>query len=254
MTPVQVSVQRMVVVLASGLLLAFQGCVSYEETGVIHPDGSGEVRIAIGMPRDNVDPDRVAEVRSAVKRLKGVQWISGIDSGAGKRRWIGGTVHFDSVEALRPLNTILPIEDLFGGIRLDVTDSGTLLRRNVKLPPGSKEEGDFTHITWRVPGTIVATDKRGHIDSSGSGVRWNLPLPEGDLETATTTVRWKKKPLLPQPAWMDRVPWLQCIPAIDPWLLGLQVVNLVLMALALVLTLRVKSLVREHVRRMRHNR
>lgn len=243
-----------------GLLLASlfvaTGCVSYDERGVLNADGSGEVRIVIGLARDNVDHQNVGEVRSRVAKLPGLRWVRTIDSSAGSRRWTGAVLAFDSVEALRPLNRIIALEDLFGRIDRVETDSGIVLRRTIKLPGGSSHDYDFNRVSWSFPGDIVQSDRRAMIDSTGRGARWNLPLGDETQAQATLLVRYEK-PLLSTPGWIGKVSmkgwfdsptlrgWLDALPFkswIDslpgkggetarPWFLALQVVLLVALAM-----------------------
>lgn len=232
-------------------ILAIQGCVSYDERAVVHSDGSGEIRIVVGVARDNTDHQRLADVKLAVSRLRGIRWISDIDSFAGPRHWVGAVIQFDSVEALRPLNSIVALESLFNNIRIEDTDSGMILRRAIKLPHGAAADGDFTRINWRFPGTIIASDRRAKLDSTGAGVRWDLPLGEEGKEWASTMVRWKK-PLLSQPAWLD---WMHCPPMdlfASCWLIGLQALTLLgLMVLAILVPTRIRAIVRDLARKRR---
>lgn len=188
--------------LALASLFMAAGCVSYDERGVLHADGTGEVRIAIGVDRDYGDPQDVAEVKRKVARLAGVRWLRTVDSNAGSRRWQGAVLAFDSVEALRPLNRIIELEDLFVGIDRIETDSGIVLRRNIRLPAGSERDGDFTRISWRFPGDIVQTDRRAKIDSTGSTANWRLPMGDESEPQARMLVRYKE-PILATPAWLE---------------------------------------------------
>lgn len=225
-----------------------QGCVSYDETGVVHPDGTGEVRIAIGLARDNVDHQRIGEVKRVVSRLKGLRWLSDFDSSAGARRWTGAVIHFDSVEALRPLNTVIALESLFGNISMTETDSGTVLRRTILLPSGTHDDGDFNRVSWTFPGTIVGSDRRARIDSSKTRARWSLPLGDGNKETAALMVRWKK-PILVAPSWVPALPESILGTPRQWWLLGLEVACfLAVLVLAILVPTRLKPRVRAFVR------
>lgn len=188
--------------LAIGTIFAMavlQGCLSYDETGVLNADGSGEVTIVFGMPRDKVDHEKVAEVKHNAKRLRGLHWTSDIDSTSGGRQWIGAILHFDSVAALRRLNTVLPHESMFETMKLLDSDSGMVLRRTIKIPSGSISDGDFTRISWTFPGAILSTDRRAKRDSSSKRIAWTLPVEGNESEWAVTEVRWAK-PLLPIPS------------------------------------------------------
>jgi len=225
-----------------------QGCVSYDETGVVHPDGSGEVRIAIGLARDNVDHQKIGEVKRVVSRLKGLHWISDFDSAAGARRWTGAVIHFDSVEALRPLNTVIALESLFGNIAMTETDSGTVLRRTILLPSGTHDDGDFNRVSWSFPGTIVASDRRARIDSSKTRASWSLPLGDGNKQTAALMVRWKK-PLLAVPTWVPELPESLRLDPRSWWSLGLQAANFLgVLVLAILVPTRLRPRVRAFVR------
>lgn len=187
---------------AASMLLA-TGCVSYDEKGVLHTDGTGEVRIAIGVDRDYGDPQDVAEVKRKVAKLPGLRWVGTVDSAAGSRRWQGAVIAFDSVEALRPLNRIIELEDLFVGIDRIVTDSGIVLRRRIRLPPGSERDGDVNRVSWSFPGEVVQTDRLGRVDSADDGmVRWRLPLGDESEPQARMLVRYKE-PILATPAWLE---------------------------------------------------
>lgn len=206
------------VLLVACILLA-AGCVSYDERGVLHADGTGEVRIAIGVDRDYGDPQDLVEVKRKVSKLPGLRWVSTVDSGAGSRRWQGAVLAFDSVEALRPLNRIIELEDLFVGIDRLETDSGIVLRRNIRLPAGSERDGDFNRVSWRFPGDIVQTDRRAKVDSTESGATWKLPMGDESEVQATLLVRYKE-PILATPAWMETPSsngWLQ-LPWLRRWL------------------------------------
>lgn len=218
-------------VLPAWIALIFQGCVSYQETGVLHPDGSGEIRIVIGVERSRAEPGKVGEIRRSLQKLPGLRWISAVDSNAGKRRWLGGVVAFDSVAALRPLNSLLPLELLFGKLRLADTDSGRVLTRLVKLPEGSAEDGDFTRIVWTFPGRILQTDKHANVDSADKRVEWNLPTGTSSRVWAATSVRWEE-PRYPVLARLDQMPWAKSAPGFPPWPVLFQVLNLVLLAWA----------------------
>lgn len=178
------------------------GCVSYDERGVLNADGSGQVRIAIGVDKDYGDHQDVGEVKRRVAKLPGLRWVGTVDSSAGSRRWQGAVLAFDSVEALRPLNRIIELEDLFVGIDRVVTDSGIVLRRRIRLPPGSERDGDVNRVSWTFPGEVVQTDRIGKIDSSNDGVvRWRLPLGDESEAQAAMLVRYEE-PVLAAPAWM----------------------------------------------------
>jgi len=179
-------------------MAGLQGCLSYDETGILNADGSGEVTIVFGMAKDKVDHDKVAEVKHAAKRLRGLHWTSDIDSTGGGRRWIGAVIHFDSVAALRRLNTVLPTESMFETMKLTETDSGMVLRRAIKIPSGSLSDGDFTRISWKFPGKVLSTDHHAKRDSGSSRIAWSLPVEGNSNEFETTEVRWAK-PLLPVP-------------------------------------------------------
>jgi hypothetical protein len=188
-------------ILALGAVFAMagvQGCLSYDETGVLDADGSGEVAIVFGVPKDKVDHDKIAEVKRAAKRLRGLRWTADIDSSGGGRRWIGAVIHFDSLAALRRLNAVLPTESMFETMKLSETDSGTILRRTIKIPSGSASEGDYTRISWKFPGAVLSTDRRAKRDSATGRIVWNLPVEGNSGEWAVTQVRWAK-PLFPIP-------------------------------------------------------
>lgn len=183
-------------------ILLAAGCVSYDEKGVLNADGSGQVRIAIGVDKDYGDHQDVGEVKRRVAKLPGLRWVSTVDSNAGSRRWQGAVLAFDSVEALRPLNRIIELEDLFVGIDRVVTDSGIVLRRRIRLPPGSERDGDVNRVSWSFPGQVVQTDRIGRIDSTDEGlVRWRLPLGDESEAQAALLVRYEE-PVLAAPAWM----------------------------------------------------
>lgn len=191
---------RSSLLLASILLAA--GCVSYDERGVLNADGSGQVRIAIGVDKDYGDHQDVGEVKRRVAKLPGLRWVATVDSAAGSRRWQGAVLAFDSVEALRPLNRIIELEDLFVGIDRIVTDSGIVLRRRIRLPPGSERDGDVNRVSWSFPGDVVQTDRIGRVDSTDDGlVRWRLPLGDESEAQAALLVRYTE-PVLAAPAWM----------------------------------------------------
>lgn len=185
-----------------GSLLFATGCVSYDEKGVLNADGSGQVRIAIGVDKDYGDHQDVGEVKRKVAKLPGLRWVSTVDSNAGSRRWQGAVIAFDSVEALRPLNRIIELEDLFVGIDRVVTDSGIVLRRRIRLPPGSERDGDVNRVSWTFPGEVVQIDRIGRVDSTDEGkVRWRLPLGDESEAQAALLVRYRE-PVLAAPAWM----------------------------------------------------
>lgn len=191
--------RRAVLAIPVALAVAgLQGCLSYDERGVLNADGSGEVSIVFGIPKDKVDRDKIAEVKRTAKRLRGLHWSGDIDSSRGGRRWIGGVVRFDSLGALRRLNTVLPNESMFETMKLTETDSGMVLRRAIRIPSGSAADGDFTRISWTFPGAVLQTDRRARRDSTSGSVVWNLPVEGNQSEWAVAEVRWRQ-PLLPVP-------------------------------------------------------
>ena len=182
---------------ALGLAIAFQGCLSYDESGSLNSDGSGEVRIGFGVSGDKADPQKISEIRYAVKHLAGVHWIATLDSNSAGRHWHGAVVRFDSLAALRPLNTILPMENLFGNLRFSRTDSGNVWRRSVKLPTSTSDDHDFMKLSWQVPGRILAADRHAKWEKGSNLVTWTLPTDGASGEWAGLEVRWEE----------DAIPW-----------------------------------------------
>lgn len=215
-------------VLAVVALLGLQGCLSYRERGELRADGSGRISVAMGAPSGSYDAEKAAEVVAAVKRLRGMRWIEGIDSSAQGRRWRGGSVEFDAPKSLRPLNSVLPLEGMFGGIQL--VDSGDIriLTRTLKIPSSSNASSRETFdIEWDVPGRILSTDRHASWEEGSNVVRWRFVADESGDKTVRLTVRWSvplwSRPLGSNPA--ER--------GFEPWMLALAIANLAVALIAI---------------------
>lgn len=194
-------------------LLGLQGCLSYREQAELHADGSGRISVAMGAPSGSYDAEKAAEVVGTVKRLRDLRWIDGVDSTAQGRRWRGGTVEFESPNSLRPLNSVLPLENMFGGIqRIDSGDVG-VLTRTLKIPSSSNSSSRETFdIEWKVPGRILSTDRHAKWDEGSNVVRWRFVADESGDKTVRLTVRWSvpvwSRPIASTPAERDLASWV----------------------------------------------
>lgn len=213
---------------AAVAVLGLQGCLSYREQGELRTDGSGRVAVVLGVPAGSDNPEKAAEVVGTVKRLRGLTWIEGVDSGSQGRRWRGGTVGFDSVKSLRPLNSTLPLEDLFGGIQLVDSGDVRILTRTLKIPSGSDSRSPETFdIEWRIPGRILSTDRHALRDSGSETVRWRFTADGSGDKTVRLTVRWSP------PVWSRSIASTSRDRRISPWVLGLSIANLALALIAI---------------------
>ncbi|MEN9308482.1 MAG: hypothetical protein RL173_2414 [Fibrobacterota bacterium] len=174
-------------------LISLQGCLSYHETAELFDDGSGEIRIVFGIANGTQETEKIREVRRSAKRLRGVHWIADVDSFSPGRHWHGSVFHFDSLAALRQFNGILPMEDLFGGLKLSATDSGSTLRRFVKLPAENAEDRVTMTIEWTFPGSVAWTDRRAKFDTGSSRAVWNFPTDGSAGESAKMEARWEPR-------------------------------------------------------------
>lgn len=210
---------------ASALLL-LHGCIGYEERGTLQADGSGRLAVAMGVPTESDDPAKASEAVAAVKRLRGLEWVQGVDSGSTGMRWRGGVVAFDRVRSLRPLNDLLPVKDLFGGIRFVDSGSTGILIRTLRIPSGSSGSSrEVFDLEWTFPGEVVSIDRHGELVGPRT-VGWRFRAdPSGD-RTVRLEVRWKT-PLLSRS--IARTPQEK---ALVPWILLLAATNLLSAILA----------------------
>jgi hypothetical protein len=202
--------------LALGILAAsafLQGCLSYREQVELNPDGTGRARIALGVPTTSDDPDKAAEVQGTVKRLRGIRWVARIDSSRNGLRWRGGEVEFDSVEALRRLNGVLPVENLFGRARM--VDSGGVgfFTRTMTIPSASSSDSrEVFEVHWRFPGQVLSTDRHAIRDSGSNEVRWRLVAHPSEERTYRLTVRWRipllRREIAGTPSEKKLLPWV----------------------------------------------
>lgn len=210
------------------VLLGLQGCLSYREQGEMRADGSGRITVAMGAPSGSYNPEKAAEVLGTVKRLRGLAWVEGVDSSSQGRRWRGGTVEFDSARSLRPLNSTLPLENLFGGIQRIDSGNVCILTRTLKIPSSSNSQSRETFdIEWKVPGRILSTDRHAKWDEGSDVVRWRFVADESGDKTARLTVRWSV------PVWSRSIASTPTDRRIAPWMLGLAIANLVLALIAI---------------------
>lgn len=206
-----------------------QGCLSYREQVELHPDGTGRARIALGIPASSDDPDKAAEVLGTTKRLRGVRWVERIDSTRNGLRWRGGEVEFDSVEVLRRLNAVLPVENLFGGVRTRDSGGVGIFTRTMTIPSASSSDSrEVFEVRWRFPGQILSTDRHAVRDSGSNEVRWRLVADPAQERTYRMTVRWRI-PLLRRE--IANTPLEKTL---LPWVVGVAGVNLLFALFALV--------------------
>ncbi|MEK7392746.1 MAG: hypothetical protein AAB214_09285 [Fibrobacterota bacterium] len=193
--PISVKAAQRLSILAVSLvaLLGLQGCLSYHETAELFDDGSGEIRIVFGIANGTQETEKIREVRRSAKRLRGVHWIADVDSFSPGRHWHGSVFHFDSLSALRQFNGILPMENLFGGLKLSTTDSGSTLRRFVKLPAENAEARVTMTIEWTFPGSVAWTDRRAKFDTGSNRAVWNFPTDGSAGESAKMEARWEPR-------------------------------------------------------------
>ncbi len=226
---------------AAVAVLGLQGCLSYREQGELRADGSGRITVAMGVPSGSDNPEKAAEVIGTVKRLRGLTWIEGVDSGSQGRRWRGGTIGFDSLKSLRPLNSTLPLEDLFGGIQRVDSGDVCIMTRTLKIPSSSDAQSRETFdIEWKVPGRILSTDRHAMRDSGSETVRWRFTADESGDKTVRLTVRWSP------PIWSRSIASNPQERRIAPWMLGLAVANLVLALIAIPVARNARNRARKH--------
>ncbi len=219
--------------LGVGLLL--QGCLNYREQAELRNDGTGKARIALGIPTSSDDPDKAAEVTGTAKHLRGIRWIEKIDSSRGGRRWRGAAVEFDSVEVLRRLNEVLPVQNLFGSARTTDSADVRIFTRTMTIPSASSEDSrEVFEVEWTFPGVVLSTDRHARWDSASNLVSWRLVADPAEERTYLLSVRWKI-PLLRQES--ARTPLEK---KILPWVLGVAGANLLFALLAVFLALRAK--------------
>lgn len=235
--------RRTLPILAVVAFLCLQGCLSYRERGELRADGSGRISVAMGAPSGSYDAEKAAEAVAAVKRLRGLRWIEGIDSSAQGRRWRGGSAEFDAPKSLRPLNSVLPLEDMFGGIQLVDSGDVRILTRTLKIPSSSNASSRETFdIEWKVPGRILSTDRHADWDEGSNVVRWRFTADESGDKTARLTVRWSlpvwSRPLASNPA--ER--------RFEPWMLALAIANLALALIAIPVARSAQGRARTHAR------
>lgn len=196
--PKNVQVRRVHVLRTGAMVLAaclLQSCLSYDETGTLHADGTGEVRIAFGIVDGKADPEKIREVRHKVKSLRGLHWLADVDSSSTGRHWFGARLGFDSLQALRGLNAALPTENLFSGVKFFRTDSGTVFHRSAKPISGSKDQGDAMRVRWTFPGKIEQTDRHASVDTATRTASWWIPVDGSAGEWASMSVRYETAPL-----------------------------------------------------------
>jgi len=198
------------IALSLAAVVALQGCLSYHESAELFDDGSGEIRIVFGVPNGTQDTSKIREVRKSTRHLRGVHWIADVDSFSPGRHWHGSVFHFDSLSALRQFNDLLPMESLFGGLKLTVTDSGTTMRRFVKLPSDSKEDRETMTLEWKFPGAIAKADRRAKHEAGSNLAAWRFPTDGSGGESAKMEVRWEPRGI-PVSRWTrppkDRLEW-----------------------------------------------
>jgi len=218
------SLRRIRILPALLAVVTVQGCLSYHERGELFDDGSGEIRIVFGLPNGKLEMEKIRETRQACKRLNGIHWIADVDSFSPGRHWHGSVFHFDSLSALRRFNDILPMESLFGGMKLVTTDSGSTLRRLVKLPAESTDDRETMTIEWTFPGSLVSTDRRAKFDTGSNHAIWNFPTDGSAGDVAKMEARWEPR-AIPVSLWTHlpdgRLEWAAVGAAVATFLLSL---------------------------------
>jgi hypothetical protein len=103
---IRASLQRMLL-LALPVFILF-GCLNYDEQSTLRANGSGEIRLLNGFPKEGassvtLDTDKAETIRQAIDSEPGLKVLSKLDSNTAQIRWFGYVLHFDSLTALSPL-------------------------------------------------------------------------------------------------------------------------------------------------------
>ena len=178
-----------VALLAPFLLLG--GCLSYDESASLQPNGSGRIRVVYGFGAGTVDTAKATKLHQSIEESPGLHWKTTVDSTAENGRWFGGTIEFDSLASLSPLNDLLPLRGLFGDF--SKTDSGniSILRRSVRLWPAEAQTTPMVwNLRWTLPGKVIFGDSLAKWQPGSNLVSWNLPTDGSSGKQADLEVRW----------------------------------------------------------------
>ena len=202
------------IVLFGLLLLLLAGCVDYNEELWLNKDGSGKVKMAIGV-------QTTYENNKEINRYINQPGISLISKSIYRKKnftFYNLEFKFTSLEAFNNLNDQISNADFFGRITLNKEKDGSItLKRRIALGSPSGEEDEIEqlifshsqdnlkwnyklHLPWKI---IKANADPANIDYKTNTVSWQYQTSFLWNQSQTMTVRMKQA-----------FPWIFVIPII----------------------------------------